>query len=370
MKRFLIIGQPEDLHAHYVGWALEAAGYGATLINGSHDNCPTRTTLYLDNVSDEFTSTDWKEAEAVWCRRLPRPPALHESEGENDGFTFAEERRFANWLIEMEQEGDSIRWINWPNGAVSAENKFNQLKFARFHGIPVPRTLVTAQPERFRAFLKSEGTIVAKPLCQYSWEQESGVTLAAFANILDARRGAELADEDIARCVTMYQQRIDKVADVRMLVMGKDLFAYKIIQDGEQHFDFRVGFFSENHLRYELIPVAASLKKKIIDFMDSMKINFASADFALTADGELVFLDLNPNGQWLFIELGWPEARVGQKFCSFFVKGVVDPDMENIFPSYTEYRRSDAARDMEEAFRRHSVAQAARFTFSRKAKQA
>ena len=354
MKQFLIVGEPGDLHANYVSWALGRAGYRTTFINSSHDNCPTKTTLYLDNGHEEFASTDWDAAEAAWCRRLPRPPGPDKSFGEDDGFTLVEERRFTRWLITMHENGP-IRWINSPTAALGAENKFLQLKRARSHGIRVPRTLITAQPDRFRAFLKSEGTIVAKPLCGFSWEYASGETLTAFANIVDAQRGAQLSDEDIAQCVTIYQERIDKAADVRMLIMGQDILAYKILQEGEQHLDFRIGFFQENHLKYEPIPVPASLTAKITSCVASMGVNFASADFALTTEGEFVFLDLNPNGQWLFIDTGCPEASVGQKFCSFFVRSRLDAGTEDLFPSFAEYLESDEVKSLEEAFRQHTA---------------
>jgi hypothetical protein len=348
MKRFLILGEALDLHAGYVAWALGVAGYRTTLVNASRDNCPTRTTLYLDNVVDEFASTDWNDADAVWYRRLPALPIVDSDGGSDDDFILQEEVRFTKWLIQMHENSPS-RWLNRPTAALAAENKFVQLKRARAHGLSVPRTLITAEPDRVRAFLKSEGAIVAKPLNPYSWVYPSGITLAAFATVIDSEYGSQLADEEIARCVTIYQQRIDKAADVRMVIMGEDIFAYKVIQEGEQYFDFRIGFPQKNHLTYESISIPLSLKKKVAGFMNAMNINFASADFALTPDSEFVFLDLNPNGQWLFIEESSPHTQVGRKFCSFFVKGRVDPKVEKQFPSLSDYNASDAAKSLEEA---------------------
>jgi hypothetical protein len=45
--------------------------------------------------------------------------------------------------------------------------------------------------------------------------------------------------------------------------------------------------------------------------MDSFGINFASPDMILTPEGEFVFLELNPNGQWL-----WLEAELGLPLIS------------------------------------------------------
>jgi hypothetical protein len=355
MEHFLIIGERGDLHADYVGWALEQAGFEPKFINSSHENSPTSSTLYVDDEVDELGSEDWTNAEAVWCRRLPKPPGSDKNLGEDDGFVLAEEYRFTRWLVDL-LEDHPIRWINRPSASVRAENKFLQLKRARAYGLTVPRTLVTAKPEQLKTFLECEGSVVAKPFCGYTWEYPSGEALSTFANVIDAGTAATLSDADIARCVTVYQQRIEKIADVRMLVLGQDLLTYKILQDGEQHLDYRIGFFRERHLHYEPMTIPASLKTRINAFVNSLGINFASADFALTPEGELVFLDLNPNGQWLFLERGCPEDQVGAKFCTFLVNGGLDPSLESRFPSLAEFLESDHVKAMEAAFRAHAEA--------------
>lgn len=309
-----------------------------------------RATLYLDDTTDEFKSSDWAGVEAAWTRRLPMPVAPNASYGENEGYTLREEQKFTRWLIEMQRASTPIRWLNRPDAAVGAENKFIQLKTARSVGIRVPRTLVTSESSRFRAFVERENKVVAKPLSSFSWEYSSGETLSAFAAILDVGRASELRDEDIAQCVTMYQELIEKTCDVRMVVLGDSMFAFKIIQEGEQHFDFRVNFLQRDRLRYEPIPVPAGLTAKMTRLMRSMNVNFASADFALTPEGEFVFLDLNPSGQWLFIEKATPEAQIGSKFCSYFVNGRVDSYAQNLFPSLSDYIVSDAARTFEKMY--------------------
>jgi hypothetical protein len=85
-----------------------------------------------------------------------------------------------------------------------------------------------------------------------------------------------------------------------MRFAGHHILAYKIRQNGEQHFQFWNWLLREGHLSYEPIPVPIELKKKMIRLMESLKINFASADFfALTANGEFVFLGFKPK---------WPMA--------------------------------------------------------------
>lgn len=350
MKPFLIVSTPDDLHTHYVTWALKQAGHEVQLLNSQHGNCPSSTTLHLGDADGAFDSPIWQDVEAAWCRRLSFALGYgligKPSDDEDEKFVRSEENCFTRWLIDLHEPG-LLRWVNYPAAATAAENKFLQLKAARSCGLRVPRTLVTADPRRFRSFLKQEGTIVAKPLRPYSWEHSPGKLLAPYAAVIDAERANELSDEDISQCVTIYQQCIAKVSDVRMLILGQDLFAYRVIQEGEQYFDYRVGFHEEEgYLRFESISVPKDLQKEMARLMEALKINFASADFALTADGEFIFLDLNPSGQWMFIEGTWSGSLVGQRFCSYFVNGSVRADAEGVFPSVTEYRKSDAADEL------------------------
>ncbi len=356
MKTFLILSDPQDLHASYVSWALRKAGYEVRYINSQPDNCPAKTTLYLDGAKQIFSGTDWSYAEAAWCRRFGYSLGYgllgKQSTDEDEVYIRGENSYFTKCLIGL-QNANSPRWINYPPAELRAENKFIQLKTASACGITVPRTLVTSEPTQFRAFLDAEGVVVAKTLSTFNWKPEPGKTLAPYATLVDAKQGAELTDEEIARCVTIYQQRIEKVNELRVIIMGRDIFAYRVIQCGEQHFDYRIGFHNEDPFRFELFPLPSGIREKILAFMDELQINFASSDFVLTEDGDWVFLDLNPGGQWMFIEDGHANSLVGQRFCSFFVNGSVSLDAADLFPSISEYHQSDEAAKLTEFYKQH-----------------
>lgn len=345
MKNFLILSVPEDIHANYVSWALEKAGYKASFINSRHDGPLTHTSLYLDEQTHSFESVEWSQAEAAWCRRLGFTLGWRQnSDDEDEKFIQSEKRLFTKWLYSLQE--NSLRWINPPIAEQAAENKFAQLKFAKVVGLKVPRTLVTADPKAFRTFLKSEGAVVAKTLGPFEWESISGKILSPFATLLNLDQGDALSDDDISQCVTMYQQHVKKIADVRVVVLGRDILARKVSQMGENHLDYRIGFHLDGHLRYEHITLPDELKERIRCFVDRLNINFASADFALTDDGDFVFLDLNPSGQWMFLDEGLPDPNIGQSFCSFFVHGFVHPEAREIFPSISEYKLSQEAKDL------------------------
>lgn len=54
------------------------------------------------------------------------------------------------------------------------------------------------------------------------------------------------------------------------------------------------------------------------NFFERMHLNFGCFDLIVTPDGEYVFLECNPNGQWLWVELatGLPIAEAIADFLT------------------------------------------------------
>ena len=54
--------------------------------------------------------------------------------------------------------------------------------------------------------------------------------------------------------------------------------------------------------RIEPVSLPKGLQSKILSFMRFLGLQYGALDFRLTPDGRYVFLEINPAGQWLFIE--------------------------------------------------------------------
>jgi glutathione synthase/RimK-type ligase-like ATP-grasp enzyme len=111
--------------------------------------------------------------------------------------------------------------------------------------------------------------------------------------------------ESVALAPTILQPYVEKAFELRCVVIGENIFAAKMDTqaDEKSRIDSRGG--EPDHEIFELPhAVEASLHR----VMDSFGLNFASLDMIVTPDGDFVFLELNPNGQWLWLEyeLGLP----------------------------------------------------------------
>lgn len=106
---------------------------------------------------------------------------------------------------------------------------------------------------------------------------------------------ADELDETVSGTAHMFQAQVDKVADIRVTVVGKRVFAVRIDSD---LLDWRADYTS--HI-YTLITCPPAVEQRIHRYMECFKLLFGAFDFALTVEGEWVFLECNPNGQWAWI---------------------------------------------------------------------
>jgi len=194
-------------------------------------------------------------------------------------------------------------WISHPLALRRAEVKALQLVEASKAGLRIPHTLISNDPDRASTFVEALGLAdcAIKPLLAVGVTDDQGGFRMPLTAMLP--RGHSL--ESVAHAPTILQPYVEKAFELRCVVIGDKIFAAKMDTqaDEKSRIDSRGG--EPDHEIFELPDeVEASLHR----VMESFALNFASLDMIVTPDGEFVFLDLNPNGQWLWLEfeLGLP----------------------------------------------------------------
>jgi len=100
----------------------------------------------------------------------------------------------------------------------------------------------------------------------------------------------------------LAQEYIEKKLELRITIVGQKMFTCAIhSQDSEQtRIDWRrYDFRNVKHLPYQL---PEKIKQKLHKLMKIWNLSFGAIDMILTPEGKYVFLEINPNGQWLWIE--------------------------------------------------------------------
>jgi glutathione synthase/RimK-type ligase-like ATP-grasp enzyme len=215
-----------------------------------------------------------------------------ELQGEERRFAEAESQLAINALMTV---GDYF-WINFPARENLAKSKPAQLFVANKLGMEIPKTLVSNDPGEVRRFVEqSKAEIVYKGLSQPHMVPGT----ALFTGLLTKET---LANLDLIRLTPgIFQERVEKAYELRVTVVGSKIFAVKI--DSQKTRDATLDWRRALHdVGYEAVELPRDIEEIILAFMRAFGLFYGAFDFIVAPDGRYVFLEINPSGQYMWLE--------------------------------------------------------------------
>lgn len=278
-----VIGRLHDLDRNVVrldpGEPAEGASLELAFGGGHHPELRLRT-------SDD--DIDLNRAGVGWWRRLtPRLPAGRRV---TDLTAVREAREVVDGVV----ASLAVDWLNPPAAEVTARRTLLQWTIAAELGFELPRTIVTRDPSRARSFVLDSGGagVIRKSLRT----RADGVR---DTHVLEASDLAAL--DRVGDAPTLLQEFVDGV-DLRVTVVGDEVFTVEVdASAGARPWDARRGAGAAAIRRTEL---PGSLGGALVGLVQRLGLGYATVDLRRTPDGRHVFLDLAPEGAWLFAERG------------------------------------------------------------------
>jgi ATP-grasp ribosomal peptide maturase len=187
------------------------------------------------------------------------------------------------------------RWLNHPHHLAYAEYKPVQLAQAVACGLRVPATIITNDPVEALRFARDAGQVVYKPLAAGSITEEDSHRFV-FTTVLD-----DLPDADaVAHTAHLFQHWVPKQYEARVTAVDETLFAARIEAHSDAaRTDWRTDY---DHVSYTPIDVPRPVGLAALALMQRLRLRFGALDFIVTPGGDWTFLEVNPNGQWAWIE--------------------------------------------------------------------
>ncbi len=253
---------------------------------------PTLTRSFSEPV-------DLSTVTAVWYRRMRTPQRPVGMDSGIYDFCLRESRAALLGTLLGALPVDA-RWMSAPTAVWAAEQKILQLAVARQCGLLVPDTVVTSDPEVARAaFDRFGGQMIAKPV-RTGYVEVGGVPHAIFTSSVARNDLAEMSGADLSPVI--YQPLIDKRCDVRVTVVGDQLFVAEI--DSQCEPSARVDWRRTDDplLPHNRGTLPIHVEVQIRELMRRLGLAYGALDFIATPDGRLIFLEVNPNGQWLWLD--------------------------------------------------------------------
>lgn len=192
----------------------------------------------------------------------------------------------------------SNKWLNHPHHNGYADFKPIQLTAACRAGLAVPRTIITNDPAQARGFVKELGDVIYKPMSPAVLPDGAAKGSMLYASPVKPHDLQE--SNGVAATAHMFQERIKHDYAVRLTVVDDRAFAAAIHAHSDAAaIDWRSDY---DALTYETIDVPADVYHGVMKLMTALHLRFGAFDFLVTPDRGWIFLEVNPNGQWAWIE--------------------------------------------------------------------
>lgn len=297
----LIVSKKLDTHVDFLMERMTELQRRHTVVYQT-ESFPMNSTvsLTLSESSSLFIGdnrVDLNRIKSAWFRR-PEKPTI-DPKITNESLREYAETESQDCLLGLWEGMNEWYWVSKPSSIRGASYKWEQLLRAKKMGFRTPETLFTNNPAQAREFCGRISKAVVKAASHggFLW---NGVYKMAYTTPVNTN-DPHIDDVQLAPC--MFQEYIQKDVELRITVISDEVFPCAIYsqntettRDDWRHYDFQ----NTPHKPWTLPP---EIQEKCIQYVASYGLNFGAIDMIVTPDGEYVFLEINPNGQWAWIEV-------------------------------------------------------------------
>jgi len=345
-KQILIITCEYDPHTDVLIGLLQSLGHHPIRLHTA--NIPTNIAIdmRLHQKEQEYllitphNIVDLNDVRSIWWRRPAKfilPDHLSE-----------DEKVFAHLELNTTLQGvwDNLDcyWMSKPANIRRATHKTGQLKRAADLGFDTPRTMITTDPESVQEFYDlCEGNVVYKvlsdPTLGFAGRADELMVRCRVDQgpgkdpIIDWSRvkaqityTTKVEPEHLRTLDTIryapcqFQEYVPKQYELRVTIIGDELFTAEIHSQAQAttQLDWR---HYETSIPYRLGKLPPEIGEACMTLTREYGLNYGAIDLILTPDGRYVFLEINPNGQWLWVQQLVPELKMKEALAAQLIRG-------------------------------------------------
>ena len=245
--------------------------------------------------------------DSVWFRR----PKLPELKAENEAEKLYLMNDYDSLLDNIYLLINSKKWLSHPKNVYHAENKLLQLKIAQEIGFQIPDTLITNSHKKLtKFFVTHKNNVIIKPIRQGRILQKEGFK-TIFTNKIDEEKIKTINEFDLTPSI--FQEYISKEYEIRVTVVDDKVFSAKVNSQAtdETKIDWR-----KEKIPFVKYLLPKSISDKCVEITKKLNLSFGAIDLIKNKKGEYVFLEINPNGQWAWLETE-AELKISDEIISF-----------------------------------------------------
>lgn len=323
MTNVLILTKPDDHHSILVKLALEKKGQECSLMYTTdlpeyqkHSFLLKDKNIHWKCDGLDFSVNNLNEFDVVWYRRPRRPvlPDLVHSDDVENAMNENIELMKTMWQVISPE----AFWVNPFNVRNIVNSKLKQLHVAKNIGFNVPETLISNDPREIRRFIinTEDRPIIYKSLSPLVWFNEEDMRLVYTREVsVD-----QLPSDYILQATPgIFQNKINKAFELRVTFLGNTAITAKLRSQehpkGLQDWRYVPG----HELSVDTFELPDTIHRMCKEFMEHFGIVFGCFDFIVTPEGEYYFLEINEQGQFLWVEDINPDIKMLDAFSDFLI---------------------------------------------------
>jgi glutathione synthase/RimK-type ligase-like ATP-grasp enzyme len=319
----LILTDDSDPHADHVAEKLRQRG--ADLFRFDPGRFPSTVSMSLgfsmtgkvqSRISVGNEEIDLSRVKSVWYRRpTPSVPPNEITDKLAQEYVAEECKNF------MHDAWNSMEcfWVPGPQPVIrKAELKASQLKLAGSLGFEFPPTLFTNNPADFLEFYREHNGNIVSKLPSSSFYKFTGATFNRYTQLVSKRDVAYA--RTIRLCPVIFQAYVPKRVELRITVVGREVFAAEIHSQHSNHTRHDWRRYDRYQTPYFPHELPKEQQQLCVQLVERLGLCYGAIDMVLTPDGRYVFLEIHPNGQYLWIEqmTGLP---ISDALCDLLISG-------------------------------------------------
>lgn len=194
-----------------------------------------------------------------------------------------------------------------PN-AISSQNKIAFFQAAAQAGFYTPHSLISNQKIAIDAFFHTHKNVVIKTMHQIYLEYQGEQTMMLVQEVSSEQFAHFSSDGE---CPVFLQEKIEKIFDIRAIVIGEIVLACKIDASQSLHGQLDWRAYDLPNTVHSIFKLPKTIEQRILATARAFHLDYACMDLCVDTDNQYWLLDVNPFGKYKWIEaaIGLPISR-------------------------------------------------------------
>ena len=303
----LLLSDESDVHYQRVKSVLDNLKVETVALNTALFPSEHSISYAISNVNDGSVVFDIGgrkvrdgEITSVWNRRTP--PAKQIFHNSHLGEYVSKESQC--FFESLPYTLANCFWLSHPNALRIGSLKPNQLRLAKDLGLSIPDTYIGNSPAEMVVFANRYEELSVKSIFMpaVAIKSDSEFDTLTFFTKRIARDQIIRVASRTQNCPIILQPYIEKEFELRITVVGKDVFACAIHSQVSKKTREDWRRYDLLNTPHEIFALPEEIQNKLLILVKNLGLVFGCIDMIVTPKGEFVFLEINSNGQWLWIE--------------------------------------------------------------------